>query len=183
MMPRATPPAKAEKCLVLQDNERVCKNAHYNGRDAVQQVRHKADHGRKCGASILGEVDTRQKTDRNSNQSGKQEHFPAADDCIGHSATDFSNRCGQLREEVPVQEPAALNQKITKNEKQHSNRQQRAHSGYGQHDALTVLLYNESRVSHLLPFVVVMSISNLAAPLITIVRANSTRPSSTSALK
>ena len=134
-------------------------------------------------SAILGQVYAGKEPDRHADQGGKQKNLSASDDGIRHTAARLAHRPRQLRKEIPTEVLAAVEQKISQDEEEHANRDQCTHAGGRQHHRIGRLPSKGELRAHLVPFAVVMRISSRAAPLMTMVNANRTRPSSIKALR
>src|SRR6185312_4419503 len=147
-----------------------------------QQVSRVADPKRNCLAAKLCEVNAGEETDRQPNSRGHADDHRAACDCIGQPAAVLTGRQGQPGEECPVYGfPAVINE-VAQNQEQRRNREERAQAAQRQHhvvDCVSPCVAEAHALAE--PFFVVSLIINCAEPFTTIVRTNSTRPSSISA--
>ena len=105
----------------------IGKNSDDDGRYAVQQVRRVANHERHGLPAKLGQVDSAQQADGNADQRRQQQELARADDGIGHAAAGFTDRRGQLGEEIPVYILAAVVDEVAENEEERRHRDS-AHS-------------------------------------------------------
>src|SRR5689334_12291563 len=153
-----------------------------DGRNTVQQIGYVAHDKRKRLAAIFGQINSSEKSDRNSNQRRQQQNLSAAHDCIGHSSARLTDGRRQLRKEGPVQRRAAMIDQVSQNEEQDSVSHHRAQTGDADHEQVHGIL-PPGRASHdRIPLRLVARIRRRAMPLRTKVTPNNTRPSSIKAL-
>src|ERR1041384_1241630 len=167
--------------LERKNGNGVRKNADDDGGDTVEQVRG-ITHDESGGPTAeLGEINGAQESDGNAEKGSEQKQFSAADDCIGHAPAGFTDRNGQLGEEVPTDRDSAMIEEIPKNEEKNGNRDEGAQAGHGQHEAAHKFAPTETSAHVLptaLPFWEVATMRMRASPLRIKVRRKRTRPSS-----
>ena len=86
-------------------------------RHAVQQVRRISDQKRDRPPAEFRKIYSAEQTDRNADERRQNHQLQGAQDCIGHSPTDFSHRGGEPCEEIPGKVFSAIPHQIAKNEK------------------------------------------------------------------
>ncbi len=124
------------KVSACEDHQRIREYPDDNGRNTVQQIRREPNQYAGCGPSIFRKVHAPQKTQRNADQAGDQQHLSATHDRVGHPSTALAYGRGQLREEIPAQTASAMHHEVTKNEHQRSRRDQSAKPSRSEHDGV-----------------------------------------------
>src|SRR5438105_13501205 len=102
-----------------QNNEGVSKNSHHDGGHAIQKVSRVTDDKPGNIAAEFGEVHTTQETDRNSDETRKQQELRASNNGVGKPAAGFTHGRGQLREKIQTQRPPAFPKQVAQNKEQH----------------------------------------------------------------
>src|SRR2546427_311539 len=100
---------------------------------AVQDVRHEAHDPTEAARPVLGEVEPRPDTDRQTDQRRESDDDHGPDDRVRHAAARLAGRDGVLDEEAPVEGRSPFGDQIPEDEDEGQHRNERQHGHEGGH--------------------------------------------------
>src|SRR5271168_5429203 len=105
--------------FLLDDDERVDRDAHHDRGDAVEYIGGEADRGgKRPAAAKLRKVYASGDADGDAHETGDQQDNARADDGIRHTAALLPDRRGDVREEGEVERTRALVDEVGQNRDQ-----------------------------------------------------------------
>src|SRR5260221_14776590 len=111
-----------------KQNERIGKNSNDDGRAAVEKVCRVPHHESYGEVTESRKIDAPEESDRNPQQRRKQQKFCAAHDRVRHTPADFTDGCGKLGEEIPIDGRSAVVDEVTEDKEENANGHRSANS-------------------------------------------------------